>query len=467
MSTITALTVQNIKRLSAVEINAAGQPVVVISGKNAAGKSSVLDSICMAIGGRRLVPERPIREGEDTASVEVVLSSGLKVKRRFHRTEDGYSSKVEVSSADGASYKRPQSILDELIGSLAWDPLEWTRKKPEEQAAVLRDAVGVSVRDLDAKIQAWTTQRRDVGRDERRAQGFLDTLREEAPPAPHGDLPDLKAAEADLGAVEEAYDEWRVGNQKAHDAARDAEMDVQRAEVEAGRLEALKGSAADAAERVAQLERLLESAQADQDWAQREYECKSAKLESAWSEANERADVARKLVEQYPKAPDIATARDHLAYAQAEHAAASRAAEAVQAHERRVADAEAEVEALREQWEQRSNQIQEVREEKLRRLREANYPIPGLAISEDGHVYYQGQPFEQASQAEQIRVSTALGLALNPDLRVVMIREASLLDQENLKAISEIAEGREAQVWLERVGDDGAATVVIEDGRVA
>lgn len=47
---IVSLKAENIKRLVAVEITPKGN-VVKITGKNANGKSSVLDSIWMALGG--------------------------------------------------------------------------------------------------------------------------------------------------------------------------------------------------------------------------------------------------------------------------------------------------------------------------------------------------------------------------------------------------------------------------------
>ena len=56
---IVELRAENVKRLSAVTIRPTG-PVVEITGKNEAGKSSVLDSIWMALGGAE-VPVQAIQ----------------------------------------------------------------------------------------------------------------------------------------------------------------------------------------------------------------------------------------------------------------------------------------------------------------------------------------------------------------------------------------------------------------------
>lgn len=69
---IVKLQAENFKRLRAVEIVPKGA-VVEISGKNAQGKSSVLDSIWAAVGGKDMSPAAPIRAGENSAKVSVDL----------------------------------------------------------------------------------------------------------------------------------------------------------------------------------------------------------------------------------------------------------------------------------------------------------------------------------------------------------------------------------------------------------
>ena len=59
-----------------------------------------------------------------------------------------------------------------------------------------------------------------------------------------------------------------------------------------------------------------------------------------------------------------------------------------------------------------------------------------------------------------------MGLALNPKLKVLLIRDGSLLDEANLKMLCEMAQAADAQLWIERVGDGQEVSVVIEDGKV-
>ena len=58
---IVKLTAENFMRLVAVEITPQGN-AIMITGKNAAGKSSVLDAIMAAFCGKKYQPAKPIRE---------------------------------------------------------------------------------------------------------------------------------------------------------------------------------------------------------------------------------------------------------------------------------------------------------------------------------------------------------------------------------------------------------------------
>lgn len=79
-------------------------------------------------------------------------------------------------------------------------------------------------------------------------------------------------------------------------------------------------------------------------------------------------------------------------------------------------------------------------------------------------VTLNGLPLDQASAAERLRVSVAIRLAMNPRLRVLLIRDANLMDRESMRLVAEMARAAGAQLRLERVEVDDQATVLIEDG---
>jgi len=125
----------------------------------------------------------------------------------------------------------------------------------------------------------------------------------------------------------------------------------------------------------------------------------------------------------------------------------------------------AAVETLREKSREKTARLNAIDEERAKILAAATFPVPGLSI-ENGAVTFGGIPLDQASQAEAIRVSFGVAAALNPRIRIVMVRDGSLLDADSMAALAAAAAEHDVQVWVERVGDTDEGAIVIEDGTV-
>lgn len=120
---------------------------------------------------------------------------------------------------------------------------------------------------------------------------------------------------------------------------------------------------------------------------------------------------------------------------------------------------------LRKQSGSLTTQMAKILSDQEKALAKVKFPIEGLAIDDDG-VTFEDIPFIQLSTSEQIRISVAIGLVMNPKLRILLIREGSLLDTKNLAMIAKMAEEADAQIWLERVSKGSECQVIIEDGEV-
>ena len=66
----------------------------------------------------------------------------------------------------------------------------------------------------------------------------------------------------------------------------------------------------------------------------------------------------------------------------------------------------------------------------------------------------------------RLRVGIALAMKSNPRLRVLRIRDGSLLDDASMATVAEMAEANDFQVWIERVDTSGRVGFVVEDGSV-
>lgn len=410
---ILKLTAENFKRLRAVEIEPrAGGSVVQITGRNGQGKSSVLDAIWAALGGKDACPEQPVREGEPGARIELDLGD-LKVVRRF--TEGGETSLV-VTSDMGTRYPKPQAVLDELVGRLTFNPLAFMRQDPKAQGETLRQLTGLDFAALDAQRRDLYDQRTLVNREVKglESQGRAVVVPDGAPDAE-------VSAEAILAELEAA----QLTNRQ-NKGVRDA-LAVSRSRVTEGEAEvaALRDQLADA----------------------------ETRLKSWRAQVQDQADIVATL-----KDADEAPIRAKLGQL-------TQLNEAARAKGKRRDLARA-YKAKQQESEALSKSIEELDQRKAAQLGAAKMPVEGLSLAEDGRVLLKGLPLAQASSAEQLRVSTAMALALNPKLRIALIHDGSLLDSDSLAIVAEMARAADAQVWVEAVTDGEPCGIVIEDGMV-
>ena len=77
---------------------------------------------------------------------------------------------------------------------------------------------------------------------------------------------------------------------------------------------------------------------------------------------------------------------------------------------------------------------------------------------------FDGIPFDQVNTAEQLRISVAIAAAMNPKLKVMLIRHGNDLDAESFALLGVLAAENGLQVWIERI-EGGKGAVIIEDGR--
>ncbi|MBA7589310.1 hypothetical protein ES708_31392 [subsurface metagenome] len=60
----------------------------------------------------------------------------------------------------------------------------------------------------------------------------------------------------------------------------------------------------------------------------------------------------------------------------------------------------------------------------------------------------------------------SIAMALNEKFKVILVKEASLLDKENLKVIRGMAKDGGYQVWLEMVSDTGEMGFYFVEGEI-
>jgi len=60
----------------------------------------------------------------------------------------------------------------------------------------------------------------------------------------------------------------------------------------------------------------------------------------------------------------------------------------------------------------------------------------------------------------------AIAMAANPALRVIRVRDGSLLDEDAMQMPADAADANDYQIWIERVDNTGEVGFVLEDGHI-
>ena len=127
--------------------------------------------------------------------------------------------------------------------------------------------------------------------------------------------------------------------------------------------------------------------------------------------------------------------------------------------------AEEEAKGYKAQYDNLTNQIEDVRKQKYDLLNNADLPLPELSI-EDNELTYKGKKWDSMSGSDQLRVSTAIVRKLNPDCGFVLLDKLEQMDLRTLTEFNAWLEQEGLQAIATRVSTGDECSVIIEDGYV-
>lgn len=441
---ILQFTAENFKKIRVVEIVPKGR-LTTITGRNGQGKTSVLDAMWALFGGKRAIPEKPVRKGADKSRLAATLSDdegrAFLIARRTIAGDRTTTLMIEAAPGATRPSGTPQAVLDALIGEMSFDPIAFITMEPASQIELLRAAVKIDI-DFDA-IAAATTQEYEERKLVNRRVAELKAQLAAAIYSPG--LPAEKVDESSILAKISAAGEEnkQIGTRisaKAHFLEK--MRDAQREEIKNDHFLAAQH------EKIEELKSQLDKAKQDLKAGQATKQTLKAAVlaaEDAWRNA-----PAGELININGLMTELETAR--LTNREIDKRTRAKELEQVALEEERKAA--------------RLTRSMEVREENKRAaMKDVVMPIEGLAFDEQG-VFLRGIPLRQLGEAEQIRVGCALAMAASPKLRCVPIAHGESLDEESLALIEKMAEENDFQIFMARVDSSGKVGIVLEDGLV-
>ena len=436
--------VRNVMKISEVDFDMNGKNLVLVGGKNGNGKSSCLTALAMALRGKRAMgkdwPDVALKEGEDEGSVEISLSGndemqdehGFTLELGLKRKRGGVVvDSFVMKDSTGEEAPSPRELMNSLYRVAGFDPLEFERASKKEQAQMVRDLVGLDFTALDEERKKVYAERTKVNAEGKALKAVVEKI--EVPAGTPDDEVDVSQLMSQLDAARSAND----GVQKEIERTRtlavraDDKHDSVLAEIKS-----TEAKIASLKERLASLVEQEKTVSEEQAMASSEY--KKAQ------EAN--------LIDEEPIREQISNAAEIN--------------KAVNA-KRQYKEKSAELDVLRSRSNAMTDRIKEIDKKKETALTNAEWPVEGMGIDEDG-VLMNGLPFEQASKAERIKASAKVLMGMNPTLRLMICQDGNDLDLESLAELESLLVENDYQMLLEFVTrgqeDEDRCAIVFQDG---
>lgn len=459
---VTELSVENFKRITAVDVKLKPH-VTEISGPNGAGKSSYIDALWVLLKGKKVAPAEPIRKGAERCRIRGRIGEYL-VTRIFKRTRsDEVTTELRIER-DNESMPPTEAFMRSLIGDHMLDPGDFISLSSDQKFDVFRSFVpGVDFKAIANQNRQDYERRTDVNRMAKESNAAAHMI----------NVPDgTPTALIDKAALIERLRQAGETNTDIERRRSNREKVVAKID----ELKALHGShgqrfQAYAVERqaacdrhvdelLAEMERLKDRIEGAKRVAHEEALERSRQIAvEALNALDEANSLQAKLDDAGPLPEPIDT-----------HSIAQRIAEAERANEnvtklqtrdkhRKTADRyQDEADEITARMDAREKAKQEA-------IAAAKLPVPGITFG-DGEVLLDGVPFDQASTAQKFRTGVAIAVAKNPTLRLVWVRDASLLDDHSYELIGKLAEEFDCQILLETVRAIGKDAIVLEDGHI-
>jgi hypothetical protein len=416
---------QNLMRISEAQYTfGANDSLVIVGGDNEQGKSSFLDVLAWLFTKGKKLSEMPVHEGhtKGSASVQLCDDDGkpcYTIKKTVRANGTAEVLVIDQESGEGFT-SLPEFITDMTAKGFGFDPLQFARdgKTPDgrrRQLDTLKRLVGLDFSKQDETRKALEISRTETGREKKFAEENLMAIPKRS------DLPDMPVVIADV------QDQLRLAQSHNYQHGQLA-SEVTRLNAEYQRAD----------NTVTQARAALERA-----------EMESNAIHRLYAQAVIAHDNHPDIIDTAPIEEQIRTA--------------SETNQAIVEQQRR-AQLAAALATAQNAWDEQTEKIQAIDAAKAEALQSAKMPVNDLSFDEDG-ITYQGRPFSVASSAGQLRVSMAMGIALNPQLKLVILYDGNDLDAKNLKLVADMAEEAGMLVLMEKVGKEGC-TFVLDNGKL-
>ena len=390
--------------------------VTEISGRNASGKSSILNAIrsVAKVGGDATL----LRAGEEQGEVVLVLDNDTEIGRKFTEARTyPYARQGKMNAGS------PASFIAGLTGQYALNPIDFIVADDKKRIEYLLSCIDIQ-HDTEALEKITGLQVAPGG-----SMGpieFIDALRKQLYDKRTGLNRALKEGEAAVVRLEKSLPEQVRGAD---------ELKAERNEVARAANDIITAAkdkicvlAKDMTDRVAKIDDMIADLQ------------------------QEKSDLRAKLsddtvAEQAAANEKTAAMRDRVARLDAQIEEAGRVDNTLQI----IAQSKADVERLDKEAKQTTKRIVKLDEYKAKQLEAL--PVPDLTVV-DGKLMVGSLPFENINMAEKVRIAFELARMQAGELGLVCVDGLELLDRQHYDELIERAKNSDVQLIITAVTND-------------
>lgn len=419
--------IKNFKNIGFKEVSISGKSMI-IAGPNQAGKSSLIQAILSPVNSK-YVPLEAIKKGEQNGYTEIVIGGVLNGEEVRYRvgcmfSQEHKRGRLTLFDKKGTQVKGGErGILEGIIGDISFDIQDFVKlgvtktgktsvEGVREQIEILKGLMPKEdvkkLSELDNEKQEVYDERTEINREIKFTSSQIDKS---------GFSQEEIEKYSDFISALDVSEEIKKAN-KTNDFIKEArEFSISFAKNKKEKEDQIK-------ELLAKVEVLKSQIESDND--------KKIKVDA--------------FLEKNKQLIDVSLLEDKLNNISAHNLKVQKIKE--------LHDAKKENDLKVKKANELTERLNEIKEEKKQIFKNTKMPVKGLAF-DDENVTFRGLPLSNGNipSSQLIGIGLKIGMALNPNLRLLVIRDGSLLDKKTMNFILKTCEKENYQLLIEVVKD--------------
>ena len=474
---ISKLKIENLYGIEELEL---GDKSVELTGSNGVGKSSVIDSIRLALTNnskRKYI----VKNGEKEGRIYVKLDDGITIDRKKRTDKSDYKS---IKDANGNEINSPEAFLKDIFTPLQLEPVEFLNMSEQEQNRILLNLIDFKedktefikknfgelpswvdynnsileiLNEIQAKDGGYYQNREEINRNIRNGIAVIKDIAKDIPENYDADkwknytlsdkYEELNKMKDYNGKIDRSidYKENYDNTIKGYKGELDSELSeiflrkAQERDTICKKIEELKASIASYEK---DLENLDNKYDVENTKAQAKYNEEIAKLEENIKIANEWASKEKINTETLENELKIAEdMKGHL-----------------NEYDRMI-DMQSKIDSLNSQSQALTDKIELARNLPGKILKEANIPVKNLTVK-DGIPLVNGLTISNLSEGEKLMLCVDVALSKPNSLKLILIDGVEKLSEANRNELYKICKEKGLQVIASRTTDEDTLNII-------